>query len=593
MKSNYSNALINNKLTTSPAIRRLLFACLTLTLALSLYLLLATGVAANEPAIGDSNSKTDSSGKVARAGDLDSRFGTGGKVITDFAGGLDEAHNVVLQADGKLVVAGDSGDASDEVTTSDFGLVRYNPDGSIDTGFGKSGKVTTDFAGGFDQVLGMALQNDGRIIAVGYAKTKTGKDWGVARYNPDGSLDSSFGTGGKVTTDFANSFDSADAVAIQKDGRIIIAGFATTSTNMDFALVRYNADGSLDSSFGTSGKVTTDFSKGPDNAPAVALQSDGKIIAAGRARTSWSGFDFALVRYNADGSIDSSFGTGGKVTTDLGGNAEGIRAMAIQSDARIVVAGFTSYKETNLNFAVARYQADGSLDTSFGKGGKVITDFSPGFEDAAHSVAIQSDGRIIAVGHSVQGGANYDFALARYNTDGSADSSFGNQGLLLTDLGTAHDWPFGTAIQKDGNLIVVGRLRNVATGFDFAIVRYKAFPFDIKIQDERSGDVLQFNSQIGDYRFTKGGTGGLTFNGKGLITQAKCKVTLTDNQTDNSISTQVNTCKNTGKAKITYKGQASVAISDNNIRDHKSIEALTRSGSQTLNSNTSSPKKQQ
>ncbi|MBI3653774.1 MAG: hypothetical protein HY231_22300 [Acidobacteria bacterium] len=568
MKINYTFVLMNNRLMTSIALWRVLFVCLTLALTLSPYLLSVTA-AASEPTTGDFNSPSDRSDKLARAGDLDSRFGTGGKVVTDFAGGLDEAHNVVLQSDGKIVVAGDSGDASDEVTTSDFGLARYNPDGSLDAGFGTGGKVTADFAKGFDQVLGLALQSDGRIIAAGYAKTKTGKDWGVARFNTDGSLDSSFGTGGKVTTDFANNFDSADAVVVQNDGRIIIAGFATTSTNMDFALVRYNRDGSLDSSFGNGGKVTTDFAKGADNAPAVALQSDGKIIAAGRARTSWSGFDFALVRYNRDGSLDSSFGKGGKVTTDFGGGAEGIRAMAIQSDSRIVVAGFTNRGETNLNFAVARYQSDGSLDSNFGKDGKVITDFALNFEDAAHSVALQSDGRIVVVGHTVQGGTNYDFALARYHTDGSLDSSFGNQGLLTTDLGTAQDWPFCVAIQKDGHLVVVGRLRNVASDYDFAIVRYKAFPFDIKIQDERSGDLIQFNSQIGDYRFTKGSAGGLAFNGRGLVTQAKCKITLTDSPSDSTIIAQVNPCKNLGKAKITRQGQPTIAIVDAKIGDHK------------------------
>ena len=393
MNTSKTTARTNNRQIARATQWRALLAFIAIAVILSPYLPQIKRAAASEATAGDFNPDSGNGGKVATAGDLDPSFGNGGKVITDFAGGLDEAHNVVFQSDGKIIVAGDAGDASDEVPTADFALARYNADWSLDASFGKGGKVTTDFEGNFDQVLGMAIQRDGKVVAVGYAKTTTGDDWGVARYNSDGSLDASFGKGGKVTTDFANNFDTASGAAIQSDGRIVVGGFAVNpNTEFDFALVRYNSDGSLDTSFGKGGKVTTDFANSSDNAPSVAIQSDGKIIAIGRARTSSTGFDMALARYNIDGSLDESFGKGGKVTTDFGSAAEGGRSVAIQSDGRIVVAGYAINVDPGLDFALARYNIDGSLDVTFGSGGKLITDVTPNSEDAAQAVAIQSDG---------------------------------------------------------------------------------------------------------------------------------------------------------------------------------------------------------
>ncbi len=224
-------------------------------------------------------------------GSLDPTFSTDGKVTTDFAGGFDEAFAVALQPDGKIVAAGGAVVGS---SPFDFALTRYNPDGSLDPTFGTDGKATTDF-GGTDEALAMALQPDGKIVAAGQAFTGSSPDFAVdfavARYNPDGSLDSTFGTGGKVTTDFAG-FDAARAVALQPNGKIVAAG----GSSFDFAVARYKKHGSLDPSFGPGGKVTTDFASSTDVARAVALQPDGKIVAAGDAATGTS-FDFALARY--------------------------------------------------------------------------------------------------------------------------------------------------------------------------------------------------------------------------------------------------------------------------------------------------------
>ena len=189
--------------------------------------------------------------------------------------------------------------------SEDFALARYNPNGTLDGTFGTGGKVTTDFNGDDDEAHALVLQPDGKLVAAGQAESGyRGRDFALARYNPNGSLDATFGTGGKVTTDFAGNDDAAFGAVLQSDGKIVAAGGAKTSRSQDFALARYNANGSLDATFGTGGKVTTDFAGNDDAAFALALQQDGKLVAAGganvgRSRTDYrgSGEDFALARY--------------------------------------------------------------------------------------------------------------------------------------------------------------------------------------------------------------------------------------------------------------------------------------------------------
>ena len=232
-------------------------------------------------------------GRGRRPGDLDPTFGSGGKVTTDFGGGSDVAIGVALQPDGKIVAAGTTSTPG-VGGFSDFALARYNSDGSLDATFGSGGKVTTDFGGGAEAV---ALQPDGKIVAAGSASPGATifSDFALARYNPDGSLDATFGSGGKVTTEFTGNFDQANAVALQPNGKIVAAGTANTGTTLEFALVRYKKHGGLDPSFGSGGKVTTDFTGSNDVACGVALQPDRKIVAVGHAGTANS--DFALARY--------------------------------------------------------------------------------------------------------------------------------------------------------------------------------------------------------------------------------------------------------------------------------------------------------
>jgi uncharacterized delta-60 repeat protein len=282
--------------------------------------------------------------------------------------------------------------------------------GDLDTTFDGDGKVTTDFGVNSGRAFSVAIQSDGKIVVAGGSNS----DFALARYNSNGSLDTTFDGDGVVTTDFGNS-DTAFSVAIQSDGKIVVAGFSFNGRNGDFALARYNSDGGVDYSFGSGGKVATDFSGDYDGAFSVAIQRDGKIVVAGGSDHNGSIrlHDFALARYDSNGILDPTFGSGGKVTTDFGGNDEGAKSVAIQSDGKIVVAGHSGNVGSNNYFALTRYESNGSLDTTFDGDGKVTTDFGSGF-DRAYGVAIQSDGKIVVAGFSADS-INEDFALARFN----------------------------------------------------------------------------------------------------------------------------------------------------------------------------------
>ena len=345
-------------------------------------------------------------GAGTSAGDLDPSFGLDGKVLTDFgAFSNDEAFAVVLQPDGKIVAAGTGTPGA----TSDFALARYEEDGELDPGFGSGGRVSTDLETG-EIAFAVALQSDGKIVAAGFI---SGDDFALVRYNVDGSLDSSFGSGGKVLTDF-QTVDEAFAVALQPDGKIVAGGFSDPGANTDFALARYNVDGSLDSSFGSGGKVLTDLgAMSSDRIRAVAVQPDGKIVAAGISNARGSS-DFAVVRYRKDGSLDRRFGSGGRVLTDLGSSSsDAAHGVALRPGGRIVVAGVSDAGGSS-DFAVVRYRRDGSLDRRFGSGGRVLTDLGSSSSDGANGVALQPDGRIVAAGISNAVCCFEDFALVRY-----------------------------------------------------------------------------------------------------------------------------------------------------------------------------------
>jgi uncharacterized delta-60 repeat protein len=349
-------------------------------------------------------------------GSIDTTFGIGG--IVSSGPGFATGSGVAIQAGGRIVTSG-----AVFGSPNHFALARYDSNGSIDTSFGTGGKVVTDF--GSTVPFGLLIQPNGKIVLAGGANGSL--DFGVARFNTDGSFDASFGTGGKVTTNFGGTSAAGYGVARAPDGKIVVAGikeFVGAGFDYDFAVARYNDDGSLDTTFGVGGKVTTDFASTDDIPYSVAVQTDGKIVVSGITDPG-AAANFGLVRYNVDGSLDASFGTGGKVATDFGANFEAGNGVTIQADGKIVDAGFSFLGSFNVDFALARYNSDGSLDTSFGTGGKVTTAFGLNNEEAI-SVVVQPDGKIVVAGSTSAGpGTGADYAVVRYNSDGSLDTSFG------------------------------------------------------------------------------------------------------------------------------------------------------------------------
>ena len=343
------------------------------------------------------------------------------------------ASSVAIQSDGKIIVSG-GGD------NGGFTLARFNANGSLDTTFDRDGKLTTDFGLIVGGAFSVAIQSDGKIVAAG-----GNNDFALARYNTNGSLDTSFDGDGKLTTDFGTPTDRAFSVAVQSDGKIVAVG----QSESGFAVARYNKNGSLDTSFNGTGMLTTTFNSSSDVAASVAIQSDGKIVVAGTTFHAGTGYDFALARFNSDGSLDTMFGDDGKQIANIPGGFA--NSVVIQSDEKIVVAG-SAIGGGSSAFGVARFESDGSLDNSFDNDGTLTTDFSD-VDDRGLSVALQQNGKIVVAGWAADG---IDFALARYNENGSLDSTFDGDGTLTMDFGSQLDRAFGVAVQNDGRIVVAG-----------------------------------------------------------------------------------------------------------------------------------------
>jgi len=416
----------------------------------------------------------------AADGDLDPLFGSGGMVMTDLGRSTDIANAVAIQADGKSVVVGTTyrnNDFSDE----DFVVTRYNTDGMLDNTFGNRGKVRTDFPGLAAVPSSVVIQPDGKIVVAGGAFplfTFLG-NFKVARYNPNGSLDTSFGDGGIVTTIFPAGSYASD-VALQSDGNIIAAGTVFVdfiigeSSDTDFALARYNPDGTPDATFGSNGQVTTDFLGFEDDAFSILIQPDGKIVAVGSANDPATFYDFAAARYLSNGAIDTTFGVAGKVRTDFGDqNFDRARSAALQPDGRIVAAGFAiSHGGGVQNFAVARYTSNGVLDTTFSRDGRTQIDFGTCCQSAT-KVLLQSDGKIIAVGGASGESSDDDFLLARLSPRGTLDNTFGIGGEVRTSFGDLNGGANGAALQSDGKIVAVGFQATFSNQFaNFALARY-------------------------------------------------------------------------------------------------------------------------
>ncbi len=330
----------------------------------------------------------------------------------------------------------------------------YSQDGSLDYSFGSSGKVITDFGLTNEYGYDLAIQSDGKIIVVGKTYAGTNYDVAIARYNTNGTLDNTFGYGGLIVKNLQNYDDIGQAVILQPDGKILIAGTTFNGSFIrDFCLLRYNSNGTPDNSFGVNGVVIADIGNIFEYATCLDLQTDGKIIVGGYSANNLNNTDFAIVRFNPDGSIDNGFGNNGIIKTSIGSGNDDLYSIKIQSDGKILAAGTTN--NGTFDFCLVRYNSDGSLDNSFGNNGIVITDFDNRY-DRATSIQIQPDGKILVGGIAEITNGNMDFACVRYNTNGTLDNTFGSGGKVTKNIMTVNDYCYKLVLQNDGKIILSG-----------------------------------------------------------------------------------------------------------------------------------------
>lgn len=418
----------------------------------------------------------------AAPGDLDLSFGTNGTgtVLTDikhtngFYGGA-IAYASVVQPDDKIVAVG----RVYSYPNYDIALARYNADGTLDTGFGNAGKVVARVnTSSNEEAYAVALQPDGKILVGGYAVVTysysgTRRFFALWRFNPDGTTDYSFGTAGKTLIEgYLKDYQQSEAIirglVIQPDGKIFAVGY-DKFINLVHAVIRFHPNGAIDSSLNggaLGGKYYFVGGNYESGGLAAAQQSDGEIVIGGSVGYSKfnNRFDFAAVRFN---SLYSTAGTVDSITlTNFPAFYKSSSfAIAVQTDDKFVLAGSTRNSLSSSNYALARYNVDGTLDDSFGNLGRATTDIA-GNEDWARGVTIQTDGKIVAAGYSVINSGKH-FSLARFNDDGSIDESFGVFGKVTTSFGYESE-AYSVNTQSDGKIVVVGNTGNV-----FALARYE------------------------------------------------------------------------------------------------------------------------
>jgi uncharacterized delta-60 repeat protein len=413
----------------------------------------------------------------AQVGDLDPSFGSNGFSKVEFDNGDDLGLALALQTDGKILQAGTTFNGLDY----DFGVVRYLSDGSLDGTFGFGGKLSLDIGGESDFLEDMILQPDGKILACGSYKAGNQYDFVLARLTSSGSPDPGFGENGfvKLALD-SMRWESGRALALQDDGKILVTGYKVKSngSDQDVIVLRFYEDGSLDESFGDGGLLVLPLGNGHEIGSAITIQPDGKILVAGETDIGSDIFAFVLLRLLPDGQLDSSFGDSGWVSAKIGSQSFGY-AIALQSDGKILVGG-ESRNNSKADFALACFLPDGSLDPDFGDSGVLISSIGGG-DDVLYDLALQPDGKILGVGFA-ETGSVFHFALVRYLKEGQLDSSFGDGGMAISALGPSINLGYAVALQPDQRILVGG-----SVSFDFAVARYLG-DLDVGLLNLSSGD---------------------------------------------------------------------------------------------------------
>ncbi|MCB9419658.1 MAG: tandem-95 repeat protein [Ardenticatenaceae bacterium] len=432
---------------------------------------------------------------VAAPGDLDTTFDSDGIVYTQAGDttAADTAHGVAIQSDDKVVAVGE--------IDGDFGVIRYCADGSLDNGsncgaagFGTGGVVTTAVSTNIDTAEAIAIDSNGRILVAGYSTDSpvtggTPNAFVVVRYNSNGSLDTGFGSSG-IFSDSLGATLSSEAwdLALDANGKIVVAG----TVDDDFAIARLTTTGALDTTFDGDGYNTTDIAANgrADAAHSVIIQASGKIVLGGTAEDAAGDHqDFALARYNSNGALDGTFGAGGVVSQDVSRNAslkinDLAYALGEQSDGKLILAGFVETGDvTNAeDIGLVRFTAEGALDTTFGTSGTVLLSHADG--DFAYDMVVQTTNKIVVASTNLSPSTNEDVQLVRFNSDGSLDTTFGTAGFVVTDIESTLAFP-GSDVSQDeayavvylNNKIVVAGMTDTPSNVGdkgFAAVRYEA-----------------------------------------------------------------------------------------------------------------------
>lgn len=415
--------------------------------------------------------------RFSPSGGADASFGAAGVVALDIGNGSSQVNAIVQQGDGRLVLAGHCDCGSTGAAT----VARLGSTGAMDASFGNNGKQVVSFGANRSIGKAVAVQGDAKVVIAGtYYSSGTMNDFAIARLNADGTLDGNFGASGKLVIDVGGNDDQASAVGIDGNGGILVAGTSQIvlpdgSSPVRLSLIRLNPSGTLDTGFGTSGKLITSIGSNGYLVGLLAMARD----AAGRIVLLYSGEHLTVVRLNADGSLDTAFGIGGSVAV---GNA-GIGALALDAGGRIIVGG----SETNVpNYTVTRLYSDGSPDLGFGTNGHVTAAVTTGLLAMVSSVAVDQNGKIVVAGSSLNG-SNTVFTALRFNSDGSLDTGFGISGEKQVQPGAGNFFGYAMLLDSSNGIIVAGQSAGSSTPIP--------------------GDNNQANGEVEVVRLLSGGTG--------------------------------------------------------------------------------------
>lgn len=411
----------------------------------------------------------------AQVGQLDTNFGTDGIAKTIISPADDQSLTICVLPDDRFLVAGYS---TIETDNRGFSMVMYNPNGEIDIAFADNGIMTEDLSAGNDVITSAVILDDGSILVSGYA---TLDDYYVvvAKYTPQGVADETFAANGKFDMDFGYGNDQGRSIAVQPDGKIILGGIAEDADSVtNFLVLRLNASGQTDNSFGQDGIVMSVEGTEGCYLKNIKLQDDGKILAIGVCNKIDTGNgdygDVMLARYNSDGTPDLNFGSNGVIITSFGESTDIMYSILLQQDNKIIICGLVASNTDAGDLAMMRFHANGSLDTSFGDEGMVITDLDNSLDYCEPSL-IQPNGKIILGGFIyTYSDESYDLLISRFNSDGSPDSTFGTNGWTRTGIAiNTREYGFAMAFQSNYDILLAGSSKELSAGnYDFITARY-------------------------------------------------------------------------------------------------------------------------